>query len=299
MLFLLSPAKTQLEGEQVKKLPADIQTSAPFFSEESGIVARTLCKLSKAELRSLLSISVAVAEVASKRTESFATAKTAPAAFVFDGPAYRALDAPTLTKSQLEYIQQHLTIICGLYGALRPLDEIKNYRIEMSSKLNIDGKKDLYSFWGTKIARFISERAVAACGKQVDRRPIIINAASEEYAAAVFRQTKSLGEARIINIRFPGASVHAKTSRGAIVRYAAMIAAENPDQLKAFSGLTGELRFNGAASTDDEYVFERVSTITKKAELQKQTSFNTAAATEHASFAPTAPFSRQKRKRES
>lgn len=272
LLFLLSPAKTQrsdLSTVTISSPPPIPTLTTPVHIIEANQVAAALALLPLEKLRSLLAISAAVGEVAALRTREFATTKLlAPAAFVFDGPAYRSLDALSLPKEALHYLQNSLLIICPLYGILKPLDLIKNYRLEMTSKLHIASAsdvntKDLYTFWGDKIARGV-KNASAACG---GAGTIIVNVASEEYASAVLKHKSILGSTRRVNIRFPGASVYAKAARGAIVRFAALKGVTEIEQLYSFTGTAGELRFDKQVSTEDELVFIRIAAEKKKGKV--------------------------------
>ena len=253
MLFLLSPAKTQ-RSEVSFTAPSSASLSSPEFLSEANVVAEALASLPTDKLRSLLNVSAAIGEIAATRTRSFAmTASLSPAVFVFDGPAYRSLDAASLTKEGLVYLQSSLCIICPLYGALRPLDAIKNYRLEMNSKLNVGAFTNLYLFWGEKVAKAAVRRALLSS----PTHPTIVNVASEEYAVAVLKHAASLSGVRVVNVRFPGASVHAKAARGAIVRYAAVHGLQTVEGLRAFTGSKGELRFDEKATTKDNLVFIR------------------------------------------
>ncbi len=261
MLYLLSPAKTQHDDVKGYSANSALLTS-PELADDATVIAAKMASLPVSRLRELLHLSPALGEIAAARAAAWSApdTKSLPAAFVYDGPAYRALDARTLSKSELGYIQDHLMIICGLYGALRPMDVIRQYRLEMSTKLSVkDGAKDLYSFWADRIARVAVARATAHRSPSGDA--FIINVASEEYATAVLKWLPSVScerdKIRLVNIRFPGASVHAKAARGGIVRYAARVNAKDPVDLQGFTGDAGELSFDADASTESEYVFIR------------------------------------------
>jgi len=250
MLFLLSPAKTQIEGAACAHA-----STAPALAADAARVAAALARLSPAARRGLLGLSPALGAVADARAAAWAGAATAPAAFTFDGPAFRALSAATLSAPEVARLQAALLIVDPLYGALRALDAVAPYRLEMSARLAVGGAPDLYRFWGDRVAREAGARAAAAAAP--GERPVVVNAASEEYARAVLAHAPALGGARVVHVRFPGASVHAKAARGALVRFAVRAAARRPEDLRAFEGGAGELRFDAAASTDDELVFVR------------------------------------------
>jgi cytoplasmic iron level regulating protein YaaA (DUF328/UPF0246 family) len=257
MLFLLSPAKTQREGAG-----AGVPTSEPELAAEASRVASALGALSVAALRGLLSLSAPLGALAAARAAAWHAAPRAPAAFTFDGPAYRALDMPSLDPAELAYVARALLIVCPLHGPLRALDAIAPYRLEMSAKLAVDGARDLYAFFGDRIARVAGVRAFAAA--PTGARAVIVNVASEEYAAAVLRHADALGGARVVHVRFPGAAVHAKAARGAIVRFAARTRAARVEDLRAFTGAHGEWRFDARTSTEDELVFARAAMAGKR-----------------------------------
>jgi cytoplasmic iron level regulating protein YaaA (DUF328/UPF0246 family) len=250
MLFLLSPAKTQIEGAACAH-----GASAPALQADAAAVAGALARLTPAARRALLGLSPALGAVADARAAAWPRATTAPAVFTFDGPAFRALDAGSLAAPELARLQAALLIVDPLYGALRALDAVAPYRLEMVSRLAVGGAVDLYAFWGDRVAREARARAAAAAAPGT--QPTIVNVASAEYARAVLAHAPALGGARVVHVRFPGASAHAKAARGAMVRFAVRTGAARPEDLRAFDGAAGELRFDAGASSEDELVFVR------------------------------------------
>ena len=120
-----------------------------------------------------------LAELNSARFSSFGNQNSLPAAFIFAGDTYKGLKADTLSKSDIEWAQNHLRIISGLYGLLRPLDSIEPYRLEMGSKLKTEQGKNLYEYWNNKIAM-----AINALSEETNSK-ILVNCASQEYFQAV------------------------------------------------------------------------------------------------------------------
>ncbi len=252
MLFLLSPAKTLDETPCGPGVPA---ATAPAFAAEAEQLAGALAALPPASLRTLLCVSAPLAELNAKRYAAFATARAKQAAFAFDGPAYKALAAHTLTPEQLAYLQPRLRVLCGLYGTLRPLDAIKPYRLEMGAKLSGTraGAPDLYAFWGDRLARALAADADALPAPEAR---CVVNVASGEYFHAVKPHVAALG-CPVVTCVFPGPAVHAKAARGGLVRYAALTGATRPEQLKGFTGARGEWRFVPGESDDARLVFHR------------------------------------------
>ncbi|OGB87764.1 MAG: hypothetical protein A3G82_26280, partial [Burkholderiales bacterium RIFCSPLOWO2_12_FULL_67_210] len=184
----------------------------------------------------------------------FTAKNSKQAVLAFDGDVYGGLDAKSLGEPELDWLQQHLCILSGLYGVLRPLDRMQPYRLEMGTRLVTPRGKNLYQFWGSQIADYLNQRA------QADKSPVVINLASEEYFKAVDRRAL---RPRVVNCVFEERKVDgyqivsffAKRARGLMVRYAVKHRLSTPDQLKAFD-LEG-YRFVPAASEADRLVFRR------------------------------------------
>jgi uncharacterized protein len=164
------------------------------------------------------------------------------------------LKASTLKPEQLDWAQQHVAILSGLHGVLRPLDRLQPYRLEMGTRLATPRGKDLYAYWGSRIAEYLNGRLKA------DASPVVINLASEEYFKAVDRKTL---KARVVQCVFEdwkgGAwkiiSFHAKRARGLMARYAIETQALLPEQLQGFD--RGGYAFEPGASGRDRLVFRR------------------------------------------
>jgi hypothetical protein len=184
-----------------------------------------------------------------------ATPKNArQAVLAFNGDVYDGLNAKTLTPDDLAWAQDHVCILSGLYGVLRPLDLMQPYRLEMGTRLSNPGGKDLYQFWGTQIADYLNTRL------RSDVSPVVINLASQEYFKAV--DTKAL-KARVVECVFQDysagqykiVSFFAKRARGLMARYAATHRLVQPEQLRAFD-LDG-YAWAAAESTSERLVFRR------------------------------------------
>lgn len=254
MLFLLSPAKT-LDYDS----PLQTQLfSEPLFVEESAQLIRALKPKSAPEIAKLMSISPALAELNVARYAQWTSKSThrnaRPAVLTFDGDVYEGLQAQTLKEKDLEWAQEHLAILSGLYGVLRPLDLMQPYRLEMGTKLANAKGKNLYDYWKTVVAPYLNQRL------SQDKQPVVVNLASEEYFKAV--DTKAL-KARVIQCIFKdgkaGAfkivSFYAKRARGLMARFAIEQRAQTPEALQAFNS-EGYV-YQPTLSTPDTLVFHR------------------------------------------
>lgn len=254
MLFLISPAKA-LDYET----PPHVKThSQPLFVEQASELVEVMREKSPQQVAALMDLSDKLAALNVARYEAwrpkFTPRNSKQAVLAFDGDVYGGLDAKTLTADELDWLQQHLCILSGLYGVLRPLDWMQPYRLEMGTRLKTARGNSLYAYWGSRIAAYLNERA------QADKSPVVINLASEEYFKAVDRKTL---RPRVVNCVFEerkGAgykviSFHAKRARGLMVRWAVQHRASTPEQLKGFD-LEG-YRFEPALSDAERLVFRR------------------------------------------
>lgn len=256
MLTVISPAKRLNEAPSA--LPTGLDPTEPAFATEAAKLARIARALSVDDLRALMDISEPLAKLNRDRFAAFkskpAPESVKPAAFCFDGDTYAGLEAKTLDPDALRWAQDHLRILSGLYGLLRPLDLIQPYRLEMGSKLATPKGPDLYAFWGKKIAKALNEQA------ETSGTAILINCASHEYFHAVDRKALKL---RVITPSFlevKGAeakiiSFFAKKARGAMARFIAEQRLTDPADLAAFT--TGGYAMDADRSTPDTPVFLR------------------------------------------
>lgn len=254
MLFLLSPAKS-LDYDT----PAgDVPHTQPLFVKQSTELIQILRGYSPQQISELMDLSDALAGLNVARYQAWSpkfTAKNAKqAVLAFNGDVYEGLDAKTLKAQDLAWAQEHVCILSGLYGVLRPLDWMQPYRLEMGTTLENPQGKNLYKFWGSRIAEYLNERL------QADKSPVVVNLASQEYFKAV--DTKAL-KARVIDCVFEDwkggkykvISFLAKRARGLMARYAATKHLTTPKQLEKFN-LEG-YAYEPAASEPDRLVFRR------------------------------------------
>lgn len=227
MIVLLSPAKSLNEENTCV---SDVRTQ-PMFNKEANHLAEKLSKLSAKRLGNLMKLSPALADLNYYRYQEWNNAKQQAAAVMFMGDAYRGLDVATLTKKELNFAQDHLRILSGLYGVLKPLDKIRPYRLEMGTKWPATKKTpNLYAFWGDKIHNIV---------EQESRGSALINVASKEYSKAAkldklkvpvytmhFRNFKN-GDYKVI-------MTFAKHARGAMARFIIKESITDPEHLKAF-----------------------------------------------------------------
>lgn len=254
MLILLSPAKsldyeTPVEG---------ISHTQPQFVSQSAQLIEVLKTQSPAQIASLMDLSDNLAALNVARYEAWRpkfTAKNSKQAILaFNGDVYDGLDAKTLKSKDLDWAQEHVCILSGLYGVLRPLDWMQAYRLEMGTALANSRGKNLYQFWDTSIAAYLNDRL------SKDKVPVVVNLASQEYFKAV--DTKVL-KARIIECVFEDykggkykvISFFAKRARGLLARYAIQKQIKNPEKLKEFN--SDGYGFVADASSENRWVFRR------------------------------------------
>jgi hypothetical protein len=156
-----------------------------------------------------------------------------PAVLAFNGDVYEGLQARTLPVADLEWAQQHVAILSGLYGVLRPLDLLQPYRLEMGTRLATPQGSNLYQFWGSSIAQHLNQRLRA------DTSPVVVNLASQEYFKAVDRKTLKAPVVECVFEDYKGGaykviSFHAKRARGLMARYAIEHRITTPEGLKHF-----------------------------------------------------------------
>jgi hypothetical protein len=218
MLVVISPAK------RLDWTARDVETTAPDFQEDAVRLVKTARNLTLGDLKSLMSLSDDLARLNRDRFKAFEDSpeadETRPAALAFAGDTYQGLEADSLEAEELTFAQEHLRILSGLYGLLRPLDAIQPYRLEMGSRLKTRQGKNLYEYWGSTISDALNAQAQAT-GSEV-----LVNCASQEYFGAVdlkalkikvitphFMEDKGDGKGPKI------VSFFAKKARGAMARF--------------------------------------------------------------------------------
>jgi cytoplasmic iron level regulating protein YaaA (DUF328/UPF0246 family) len=249
MIALLSPAKT-LDYERA--LPP-LTTTEPRFVDTAEALARSAANLTQKRLAQLMHISPALAKLNADRYAAFAGAPTRPALFAFAGDVYTGFEARSLDEAAVAYAQDHVRMLSGLYGLLRPLDAMKPYRLEMGTRW-APRRKNLYEFWGDRIATAV-RADIAAEGSGA-----LLNLASQDYFAAVLGKLEGV---RVIDVDFrePGpdgprfVSFNAKRARGMMARWLCEHRIDNVDDMKGFD--SDGYRFDAAESEADRWRFSR------------------------------------------
>jgi cytoplasmic iron level regulating protein YaaA (DUF328/UPF0246 family) len=255
MLFLLSPAKTLDYDTPLPALPHTL----PEFAADAGRLIAVLRRKSARQLSALMDISNELAVLNASRyqawSEKFTELNARQAFLAFDGDVYDGLAARSLAPADLEWAQARVRMLSGLYGVLRPLDWMQPYRLEMGTQLAVGRARNLYQYWGGRIAESLNRQL------QADKTPVVINLASQEYFKSVdlsvlrgrviecvFEEARGDGPFRIVS--FP-----AKKARGMMARFAIVNRIETPHRLETFAA--EGYSFDKAASLPDRLVFRR------------------------------------------
>ncbi|MEA3446028.1 MAG: peroxide stress protein YaaA [Bacteroidota bacterium] len=254
MLIIISPAKT------LDMAPQEITENfgEPDFLKEAKTLIKELKKFKPHQLSELMNISPKLADLNFRRIQDwnipFNTENAKQALLAFKGDVYTGIDADTFSLEDFNFVQDHLRILSGLYGVLRPLDLIRAYRLEMGVKFKTNKWKNLYNFWGNKITQQIQNDI----NRQEDQ--LLINLASSEYFKSI--DQKNL-KAKIItpefkdmkNDEYKMISFYAKRARGMMTRFIVKNKITKPDQLLLFD--SGGYYFNTTLSKKDHPVFTR------------------------------------------
>ena len=254
MLLLISPAKT-LDFDT----PAHVADyTSPKYAARSAELIELLRRKSAREIGELMDLSDTLSTLNVDRYAAWRRRNTASnskqAVLAFDGDVYEGLDARSLDAADLQWAQEHLAILSGLYGLLRPLDRIQPYRLEMGTRLRNERGASLYDYWGATIARDVNARLKGAAN------PVVVNLASDEYFSAVDR--KAL-HSRVVECvfqdwktdRYKVISFFAKRARGLMARYAITHRVGTPSALRAFNA--EGYAFDPLDSTEERMVFRR------------------------------------------
>ncbi len=254
MLAVISPAKT-LDFETP---PATKFASQPRFLDDSEQLIETARQLAPHQISSLMSISDKLGQLNFDRFANwqrpFDVDNAKQALLAFKGDVYTGLAAESFDDADFEFAQQHLRILSGLYGLLRPMDLIQPYRLEMGTSLSNPRGDNLYQFWGERITKALNQDLAAL------ENPVLVNLASNEYFRAV--QPAKL-EAPVItpvfkdwkNGRYKIISFYAKKARGMMSAFMIRERLQRAKDLQQFSA--GGYRFDATLSTESEWVFTR------------------------------------------
>lgn len=261
MLFLLSPAKTLDYDSPLPRGVRQRSTDALFLPQAAELIA-SLAPLATQDVAQLMDLSDELAALNVARYATWSPTHDAgnsrPAVFAFNGDVYDGLDVRSLRGSDLRWAQDHLVILSGLYGALRPFDKLQPYRLEMGTRHANALGKDLYAFWGDTVAEYLNQRCAG------DKLPVLVNLASQEYFKVAARPALT---PRVVDCVFEdwkdGADgggykiigFFAKRARGAMARWAILHRARSVKALRGFDA--DGYAFAATASTADRLVFRR------------------------------------------
>lgn len=259
MLFLLSPAKRLDYDSPVPPEVAALATTPQRMAEAAELIEVMKAK-TPLQVARLMELSDELAALNVARYAAWArrntTKNSRPAVLAFAGDVYEGLQAGSLSPDELAWAQQHLVILSGLYGHLRPLDKLQPYRLEMGTAVANARGRDLYAFWGDSIAAHLNRL------QRGERAPVIVNLASQEYSRAALRPAL---KARVVECVFEegkgGAwkivSFFAKRARGTMARFAIRHRIESPEALREFD--EDGYAFAARVSTADRLVFRRTA----------------------------------------
>lgn len=230
----------------------------PERLDRSAELIRALRKFSVPQIRELMDLSEDLAALNCDRyaawEEDFSTGELKQALLAFKGDVYQGIEAETLSADDLDFAQDHLRILSGLHGLLRPLDLIRPYRLEMGTKLTLGNSKNLYTFWGEHVTKRVTDDLAASGGE------VLVNLASAEYFKVVSSKaidvrvvTPSFKDYR--NGQLKSLFLYVKQARGMMAGFAIRNRITNPELLKEFSG--GGYRFTEELSDADNWVFTR------------------------------------------
>lgn len=254
MLAVISPAKSLSDQPQDPALPL----SAPEFLDEAEVLVSKLKKMPASKLCELMSISQKLGQLNRERygdwTPEHDVDAAKPAITYFAGDVYLGMEPSRFTKPQFKFANQHLRILSGLYGSIRPLDAIQPYRLEMGTRLAIGKSKNLYAYWGDRIALSLQAQLKAI------KSNVLVNLASNEYFDSVKLAAMDVEVVTPVfkdlkNDKYKIISFFAKRARGAMVREIVTGKLTKPEQLKSVS-------FDGYEYRDDlssshEFIFTR------------------------------------------
>lgn len=244
MKILISPTKTMKTAVSSEGVPGK-----PIFLEKTSSIIQAVQALSYEEAKKLWNCNDALARLNFDRFQSMNVLQnTVPAVSLYDGLQFKYMRAETMSEEEKKYLNDHLRILSGLYGILSPYDGIVPYRLEMQSKISVDGASSLYDFWGKDLYT-----------ASMDGDHTIIQLASKEYAKCVERYAGK--EDHMIAVDFltwqhgtlRQQSTYAKMGRGDMVRFLAVQKAESPEVMKAYKGLG--FHFDSEKSDEGRYVF--------------------------------------------
>ncbi|WP_299661861.1 peroxide stress protein YaaA [uncultured Ruegeria sp.] len=256
MLVVISPAKRLDWSER------DVEVTQPDFQDDAIRLSKTARNLTLGDLKKLMDLSDDLARLNRDRYRIFSDTPdadaTRPAALAFAGDTYQGLEAASLDTQEMDWAQDHLRILSGLYGVLRPLDAIQAYRLEMGSKLKTRRGRNLYEYWRDQLSKALNAQA-----GQIEAE-VLVNCASQEYFGAVDLKALKLRVITPVFMEDKGGtskivSFFAKKARGAMARYVIQHRLTDPNGLLDFN--TGGYEYRAELSEENRPVFVRPYSI--------------------------------------
>ncbi|MEA5508145.1 peroxide stress protein YaaA [Crocosphaera sp. UHCC 0190] len=248
MISILSSAKTLAFDDSLEVPPI----TKPIFQEYGQFLVKSLQQLSVEQLEKLLGVSETLANLNYQRFQEFNDSQKRAAILAYRGDVFKQLEIDKFNDDDYLFAQEHLRIISGLYGILRPLDEIKPYRLEMNTNFHVEKNTNLYGFWTTKITEKLNYE-LAKHQKQV-----LLNLASDEYSRVIKRQNfnypilkisfKEMREGKLKTI-----GLIAKKNRGVMTNWIIRHKIDDPEQLKEYSW--SGYSYYESLSNEQEFVF--------------------------------------------
>ena len=219
-MILISPAKRL----QTESFDSSLNSTKPLFAKEADLIASELTKLDISGLKSLMKVSDDIAKINADRYKNWnkPNQQEKRAIFLFEGDVFKNLNAKGMSEEDLNYMNKKLRILSGIYGILKPSDEINPYRLEMGTNFSVNSAGNLYEFWGDKVANSINSDFP---------RENIFNLASEEYFSVVKKNV----DPKVIG-------VIAKRARGEMARFLIQNRIDNLEDIKRFEGLGFKLK---------------------------------------------------------
>lgn len=247
MKIILSPAKKMKKDDDLGFY------DLPVFLDKTKEILKCLKSLSKNELKEIWKCNDKIADENIDRLEKMnLEGDLTPAILAYEGIAYKYMAPSVFEDSQFSYIQEHLRILSAFYGILRPMDGVRPYRLEMQAKLRVAGNKDLYAYWGDDLYKSL-----------IDESRVIINLASKEYSKCIEKYLVdgdryiTISFCELVDGKLVTKGTYAKMARGEMVRYMAENNISDVENIKSFDRL--DYAYRDELSSDDEYVFERIS----------------------------------------
>ena len=252
MLLLISPAKS-FDFDSASHTQ---NFSKPLFVNESAQLIKKMCSFSQKKLSELMKLSPELATLNVDRYQQWSTTpkreNTKQAVLAFNGEVYKGINAKEMSEEDLEFTQNHLRILSGLYGVLRPLDLMQPYRLEMGTKLKFNSYTNLYQFWGDKITNQINE--------DLEYEKTLVNLASTEYYKSI-KEPKLKGNVitpifkDFKNGTYKIVMMYAKNARGAMANFIIKNRITNPELMKSFD--VNGYAYDPNQSDDSNWVYTR------------------------------------------